>query len=355
MVAHHWLYSNWRGTYDNSVVRHNHLRRCLSFVTGIAALLGLSGCETANAANKKSFAEKTHPVLEFQNKEDRLYQIGFRLGVSNARYCERQQPTLGLLIHDAHSYADDHEVRSVLGLSGDIAIQSVAKGSSADLAGLKQNDILLAIDGVGIDEFSSSDKPAWYRATALRQLIDQSALDGIVSLTSRSAEGAVLVGDISAVDSCASVFELISGNDGAAADGTRVLVGENFPGFSYAEDELAAILAHEMAHNLLGHIPFLKELGNGDGRARNSERDADRLMPWLLANAGYNPEAAVRMMRRYGPRYGGGLLRRRTHDGWDERVVLISEEVEKVRSLSEGTRGASVDWQMYFEPLLEIH
>jgi hypothetical protein len=354
MVAHRGLYSNWRGTYDNSAVPHNKLRTCLSFATSIAAFLGLSGCVTANAADEESFARQSHPVLEFQNKEDRLYQIGYRLGVSNARYCARRQPTLGLLIHDARAYAAVDKVRSVLGLSGDIGIQSVAKGSSADLAGLKQNDILLAIDGVEIDQFSSSDKPAWYRATALRKLIDQSALDGNVSLTSRSAEGAVLIADISAVDSCASVFELISGDDGAAADGTRVLVGENFPGFAYADDELAAILAHEMAHNLLGHIPFLKKLGNGDGRARNSERDADRLMPWLLANAGYDPEAAVRMMRRYGPRYGGGLLRRRTHDGWDERVVLISEEVEKVRSLSEDTRGVSVDWQMYFEPLLEI-
>ena len=354
MVAHKF-YSKWRGTHECSYVPQNRQRSYLVFATCLAAVLSLGGCATTTTGlEEESLAGENHPAVDFQIKEDRLYQIGYRLGVSNARYCDRKQPTLGLMIHDARAYADADDVRSVLGLSGDIGIQSVAKGSPAHLAGLKQNDILLAIDGVEIDQIGDPGKPAWYRATALRQLIDQSALDSIVSLTWRSAEGVLLVDDIDAVDSCASVFELISGDDGAAADGTRVLVGENFPGFAYAEDEFAAILAHEMAHNLLGHIPFLKQLGNGEGRARNSERDADRLMPWLLTNAGYEPEAAIRMMRRYGPRHGGGLLRRRTHDGWDERVVMISEEVERLQSLSGGEISAPLDWRMHFEPMLEM-
>jgi predicted Zn-dependent protease len=34
---------------------------------------------------------------------------------------------------------------------------------------------------------------------------------------------------------------------------------------------------------------------------RRTEREADRLSVWLLANAGHDPEAAPRMIRRLGP------------------------------------------------------
>ena len=132
-----------------------------------------------------------------------------------------------------------------------------------------------------------------------------------------------------------------------------MLVGADFPGFAYPDDELAAALAHEMAHNLLGHIDYLARAGKGDNRGRNSERDADRLMPWLLANAGYDPSAASRMMRKYGPRYGGGLLRDRSHDGWDERVELIEAEVEKIKALGWKNGSNSIDWRTYFKPLLD--
>ncbi len=80
---------------------------------------------------------------------------------------------------------------------------------------------------------------------------------------------------------------------------------------------------------------------------RLTEREADRLMPWLLANAGHEPEAAARFMERWGPRHGGGLFRKRTHEGWDERTDAIRAEVAKVMVLlaSEG----KADWARHFQ------
>ncbi len=79
---------------------------------------------------------------------------------------------------------------------------------------------------------------------------------------------------------------------------------------------------------------------------RLTERDADRLMPWLLANAGYDPHAAARFMSRWGPRHGGGLLRKRTHDGWDERVEFIGAEIAVVERLM--AEQGSADWSRHF-------
>ncbi|MBT8427042.1 MAG: hypothetical protein KJO02_03330, partial [Erythrobacter sp.] len=87
---------------------------------------------------------------------------------------------------------------------------------------------------------------------------------------------------------------------------------------------------------------------------RLSERDADRIMPWLLWNAGYDPRGAVRWMERWGPKHGGGLLRKRTHDGWDERVEFIEAEIATLNALiaEHGWEPGEADWRTYFRQQL---
>ena len=78
-----------------------------------------------------------------------------------------------------------------------------------------------------------------------------------------------------------------------------------------------------------------------------TEREADRLMPWLLANAGYDPAAALRFMERWGPHHDGGIFRKRTHDGWDERADAIAAEVAIVST--EMAASGSADWRKLFQ------
>ncbi|MBY6013498.1 hypothetical protein KUV75_01080 [Qipengyuania gaetbuli] len=286
----------------------------------------------------------------FQSKEGVLFRTGYRLAVANAAYCDAVKPSVGLLVHDARAYARPDAVRTTFGLAGDIGIQSVADGSPASLAGIGQNDTLLAIDGIDIAQIEAGERKDWVRASAIADQIEKSAKDGTVILEWRKPDGRVINLPLAAQTVCASRFELLSGKDGASADGERVLIGENFPGFTYSEPEFAALLAHEMAHNLLGHIPYLIERGNGGGRVRMTERDADRLMPWLLVNAGYDPAAAADFMRRWGPRHGGWIFRNRSHDGWDERVELIEAELPAIAAV---TRDGRVDWRNHFRPLLD--
>ncbi len=131
-----------------------------------------------------------------------------------------------------------------------------------------------------------------------------------------------------------------------------MIVGEKFPGFSYSEDALAAAIAHELAHNLLGHARTFERTGWRRRLVRLSERDADRLMPWLLYNAGYDPEAAVRFMRQWGPRHDGGLFRKRTHEGWDERVEDIEAELALVRAAAASSDRDKLDWSRAFKRML---
>ena len=317
-------------------------------------LFFLPGCSAAANSADLNSADTANPIAEFQAKEDRLFQIGYRLATANAEFCDDPVQSAGFLIHDASAYSQPDAVRTLLGLSGDIGVQSVAIGSSADRVGLRRNYTITHIDGQSVDSVSSAGKSDWRRAAKLRIDITQSLADGSLSLGWKDLDGSAHFATIKGIARCSSEFELISRDSGAAADGDRVLVGENFAGFGYAEDELAAALAHEMAHNLLGHITYLGEYGSGNGRGRDTERDADRLMPWLLANAGYDPWAASRMMRRWGPRHGGGFLRKRSHDGWDERADMIENEIGVVSTAAVRSDDGKVtaNWRDDFIPLL---
>nr|WP_247718214.1 PDZ domain-containing protein [Qipengyuania proteolytica] len=302
------------------------------------------------SAEGPSAQRELYPLEIFQHREDLLFRVGYRLATANAPFCSDTVAASGLLLHDAEAYGEPAAVRALFGLDGDIGVQSVAPASPAYLAGIRQNDTIVSLGGEPITGKWPPTEPRWQRGHALHAAIDTALAKGSLSIGWRSVNEEIATREIQPVRACASRFELIDSSKGASADGKRVLVGENFPGFSYPEDEFAAAVAHEMAHNLLGHLTLFEKTGRKRSLVRLSERDADRLMPWLLANAGYNPSAAIRFMETWGPRHGGGILRKRTHDGWDERVEFIEEELEKIESAER--ESGSADWQANFHPLL---
>ena len=281
-------------------------------------------------------------LAALQRADARLLAIGWRLATGNARFCADAQPAVGLLLQDMAGYADPAAVRAAAGIEGPVAVQAVAPGSPAAAAGLRANRPVAAIDGVALAGLPAGERSDWRRLAAIHALIDRSlAEDGGVTLTLGGGESVNLAG----VPACQSRFELIAGDD-AAADGARVVIGRDFPGLDYPEDEFAAALAHELAHNLLGHPAWLDARGRKRGDVRATEREADRLMPWLLANAGYDPAASVRFMRRWGPEHGGGLFRKRTHEGWDERAEALEAELARVEAAT--APDGAADWSRRF-------
>jgi predicted Zn-dependent protease len=90
----------------------------------------------------------------------------------------------------------------------------------------------------------------------------------------------------------------------------RIYVNDGAVRVCRTEGELAAILAHEMGHQLAGHLaaPSAPQRGTG-GAALGTlaqrvdpaqEREADRLSLRILTDAGYDPRAALTLARRLG-------------------------------------------------------
>lgn len=290
----------------------------------------------------------------FQQREQQLFAAGTRLARANARLCDEVMPASGFLLHDAAAYGEPAAVRKALGLAGDIGIQAIAPGSGAEAAGLKVNDTIVALGGQDIASTWPASDPGWQRGETLRAVIADALATGALELTVSRPGAAPRTVTIAPQPACASRFEVLDRSNDAWADGERVAMGVNWPAFGYDEDAFAASVAHELAHNIRGHVAALATVNRKQRLVRISERDADRLMPWLLWNAGYDPEGAVRWMKAWGARYTW-LNRKRTHDAWDERVAAIEAEIAVLRSLieREGWQRGEAAWNRHFQPEFE--
>lgn len=297
-------------------------------------------------------AEAGQQVRDLQSKEARLFAIGWGLATGNAEFCDGAAPAAGILLHDAYSYANPSAVLRALELDGPIGVQAVADGSPAEAAGLKSNMTLTAVERRELANWPFDENAGWRRMAEITTFIEERLRQrGAVLMHFQQAgdpeEREALV---EGVPACPTRFELLPGSDRVVADGSRVLLGSRFSGFAYGDELLAAAVAHELAHNLLRHRERLDRTGRSNSNVRATEREADRLMPWLLANAGYRPETAVEFMQAWGPRSRsgalGGIFRARSHDGWDERAELIAAELPLVRQAMAGTGKA--DWRGRF-------
>ena len=324
----------------------------------VCAALGLAMASPSSASAKppkEPDPQETRAVLTALQKNDqRLQNVGWRLVRGNAAFCRTVVPSIGLQLVDARGYGGPDIIRETLGLSGAFAVQSAALGSPADRSGaLTPGREVTAIDGQNPNQWPAANRLDWKRLARAHDTID-AALARQGSVTLGFADGSQA--SIEPVPVCATRFEVLANSKQAAAEGSRVVLGARFPGFEWEEDdEFAGVVAHELAHNLLQHRVWLDRDTAKRRRKRKdvrlTEREADRLMPWLLANAGYDPAAAYRFMVRWGKRHDGGLFRARTHDGWDERAEFIAGELALIGELME--REGKADWSVHFRREIE--
>jgi len=311
------------------------------------AILALAACGASIASPlgaEPNLANEREAIEAFQRFDQRLQDVGWRLIAGNAAFCSKTLPAIGLQLQDLASYGRPDIARAALDLSGDFAVQTAARGSpAASIGSITSNREITMLADTDPNQWVAGEQYAWERLVRAHDFVDQE-LRNEGSITLGFADGEQIA--VEPMPVCASRFELMNDSKRAVADGKRVVIGIEFPGFQYEEPLFAAAIAHELAHNLLQHRSWLDRNKRKRRNIRLTEREADRLMPWLLANAGYDPQAAHDFMTTWGPKHDGGLLRGRTHDGWDERAEFIQAEIAVIRALwvAEG----KADWATHF-------
>ena len=291
------------------------------------------------------YAAERAAIGRFQDADQRLQDVGWQLARANAPFCPRAVSSIGLQLQDMASYGAPAIARAALGLERDFAVQTAARGSPAALSGaFTRNREIVSLERFDPNEWPAGAAMDWQRLVRAHDHVE-------AMLTEHAGIAITFVGGETArvrpVEVCATRFELMGEGRKAVADGARVVIGIGFPAFQYPEEPVfAALVAHELAHNVLGHDAWLDRNGRKPKHVRRIEREADRLVPWLLANAGYDPQAAVTFMTRWGSAHDAGLKMRRNHEGWDERAEAMAAEVPRVQA--QMASAGKADWASRF-------
>ena len=262
-----------------------------------------------------------------------IEKVAYAIGTANADRCDRPIMATGLVMHDIGSYNADTRatIAQCFGLGMGFGILGVVPGSGADHAGLHAGDEIVGVDGVDLQKFGTDAITALGqhdRMTRLTGLFDTKLRQGSVQLQVRSADG-VRNATLAGLPACGGRTAYVAnGPINAWSDGDNIAVTEAMLEFVHNDDELAFVMAHEFAHNLLHHdmqpnrIPtWLSMFGIGSAGIKRDEVAADEYAVDLLDRTHYNARGAIPMVRRTAPLVflDFGM----THPGVGRRIDII--------------------------------
>lgn len=286
---------------------------------------------------------QVQPLDAMRVLDGRVATIGHRLATASLDLCADQGWLAGLMLHDLAQYGADYRPAAIraFGLDAGPGVLALAAGGPAERAGLRLDDVIIGLDGEAPRQGDLPPGSSFARMEPILALLDRALADGIATIDVRRGD-APMSFTVHAVRGCATRFQLLpSGQLNALADGRYVQVTTAIGSYVADDGELAAVLAHELAHNILRHRARLDAagvqrglLGNFGRNARlirETESEADRLSIYLLDRAGYDPEAAVRFWERFGRR-GLNFIGSPTHGNWRTRVAQFQVEIVRVRN-----------------------
>ncbi|HEU0044509.1 M48 family metallopeptidase [Sphingomonas sp.] len=294
---------------------------------GVAALLLISPAAAAD----------TGPWEAVRAVDARMASIAYRLATGNAALCRELQPVPGLQLHaiDQYGAASRAAVRTAFGFTQPVQVEAVVPDSPAAAAGVMADDAVVMIGDDAVPAPAGEAATSMTRDAALALLAEQE-VTAPLRLTLERA-GQLRTATIAPSPGCASGFEVLLGSGMTArSDGRTVQVGARY--FERLDDQqVAAVVAHELAHTILRHRVRLEaagvrwgvlaQFGRNARLFRHTEEEADRLSVHLLHNADYDPHAAVRFWAGEGGRIAGGLFRGPTHPPTKTRINMIAAEI----------------------------
>lgn len=323
-------------------------------------------------------------VIESQWKlQNRLDAVAFPLLKAAVQLCgEHVAARGGIRYTSALMYEKDYrEAAGLAGLSDTLSIVGITKGSAAERAGLQLGDRLVEFAGGAVEPQANASKKISERVgdSFTAQLTKGTASAGpwspaftipntALPMTVRR-DTAVLKLVVPMDTVCAyNVAAMKSDDVNAMADGKNVYITSAMLRFAN-DDELATVVAHEIAHNAMRHMDAKKKNAliaglfgaaldiasaaggvNTGGRYTNDmmalgamtfsqdfEREADYVGMYIVARAKMNYSGAADLWRHMATENPGSIKFASSHPTTAERFVRLAQTKDEVdRKLASG-------------------
>lgn len=288
----------------------------------MVATLVLAGCgQTPSRPDARQPASTPSAYVQLRNAEAltrtlerqlRVWRVGSRLRTANAEFCDDTRHTFGFFAIDSTTFAPKFaRVAPDIGLQPGVRIWAVRPDLSDTEALLALGDRIIGVDAHPVFEYRSFESAMAepFRTGALTLSLERGDADLEIRLEGRLAcdyRVAVVNSDIV----------------GTFIDGNNILITSSMLDWTQSDDELAVLIAHELAHSVHGHVGRKKfqsmlgaladlalfafsgvytgmfELGGHSLFAGRMETAADRTGLVFAARAGFDVAVAPELWQR---------------------------------------------------------
>lgn len=321
---------------------------CLSLAGSVALVL-------ASCASKQEEAPVTSPppasVTEgldrYMMQRARVEAVSFRLRKAAARDCDKQNatgPELGLIVWSLANFENPHDLaylKSKFALSDGVTVALAIDGSPAASAGLREGKVITHINDSAVNEGKGATERFIAKSNAAVQ-------KGPVRLRLADGSETTLVPE----NVCKFITLLVrSPETNAAADGRVLAITSGLFDLTTSDDELALVLGHELAHNVLGHLKksspsrpggildaFMRAtIGTAVAAAQSppfsiaAEKEADYAGLYFTARAGYDFTTADAFWRRLNQTTRATSVVK-THPSGAERLKAIQSAIAEIKA-----------------------
>ena len=309
---------------------------------------------TVSKTTSTSSAAAHDPVLDgLLLRQERIYRIAAPLIIKNAVLCRTQaRPLLGFTAKNQYSYPPEltAAARQNLALDERLQVMQILDGSGAMRAGLKRGDILQTIQDLTIPTGPQAEpETARMLSPILKNLSE-------LNITVIRQNQPITV-NVPLTLACAFAIDVGNAHHvNAYADGRRILLTRGLLDSFAADEDVAVIIAREIAHNVLQHAKQLQQMATlsmvidnlllfkPDQIAANSsngikitpekmDQEADRLALFMLARAGYDPANFSRVLQKLAqtPNSSQALTYPTLHPWTEGRQTVIQATIKEIR------------------------
>jgi hypothetical protein len=249
-----------------------------------------------------------YSIRQLGAQQLRLATISYRLDALNSGACSKPQMLSGLVLHDLTEYPLQVRaaVATAFSMHGGFGVLGIVPDSAASRAGFEVDDEIVALNDRPLEDPQAvgASGQSYRRLETFSNLFERTLGLGTADLLVRR-HGRLLRMTLSAQRGCGGQALLINSSDlNAWSDGSHVFVSSAMLALASSDDELAFVVAHEMAHNILGHSSggdthgLLGLFGLGAAKVRREEMTADSFAIPLMNSGGYSPQAATGILER---------------------------------------------------------
>lgn len=285
------------------------MRSRVAITLAASLLVSSAGCSTQATlapdrdhpvrAPDEAFAEAS--VRLYVQRQVRLLAVSYAIRTAGAAVCgDAVSPILGIAVWRSNPLfgrAFFQALERGYGISaGSLAVVAVQPGSPADRAGIRVGDQILAVGGGAVhSDVDLFDRAAAFEAGAIPMALLHDGREihaSVDPLPACRPEAFIEIGDLMLTD---------------RARGDHFYVTSGFIRFAKTDDELALVVAHELAHRISGTqvVP-----------GPQVEVRADRLGLYLAARAGYDISDAPAFWDRVAVEQPWSLSDDVEHYGW---------------------------------------